>query len=313
MGYFYGLLNKANEVGTGIYNAVNQQGTEAFNKLNDAYEALDNAVDGRLPYGIPESSNQKAPVRKAAEVFGVKLKPPATPVPQSNIPDGQPSDAFVRQGPGGIRESINSPTPVGTSGNADIQIGPIRIVSGIGGGGPVRSYIENIEDKGGIPLLNFNSPMINTAQAYAKSLAGPLGRPFRIMGTDGTRDFYQQTVDAADFYPETGELIFNSMIENKDEYNRLGQSFINKDIGRYVADVDERTNKVYPVDDFDTNQTIPYHASILYKGRDLEGNPKKMSDRAISGASLVHKSLDNLGWTNDRPFGNRYSIGERIQ
>lgn len=313
MGFFNGLLNKANEVGTGIYNVVNQQGTEAFNKLNDAYETLDQAVGGRLPYGVSESSNQKAPVRKAGEVFKVKPKPPATPVPQSNIPDGQPSDAFVKQGPGGIRESKNSPTPVGTSGNTDIQIGPIRIVSGVGGGGPVRSYIENIEDKGGIPMPNFNSPTINTAQGYAKSLAGPLGRPFRVMGTDDTRDFYQQTVDAADFDAGTGKLIFNSEIKNKDEYNRLGQYFTNKDIGRYVANVDERTNKVYPVDDFDTNQTIPYHASILFRGSDLKGNSKSMSDRAISGASLVHKSLDNLGWTNDRPFGNHYSIGERSQ
>ena len=176
-------------------------------------------------------------------------------------------------------------------------------------------YIDEIGDQGAIPVpISGIHPMLRTATGYAKSLAGPLGRPFRVHTPQGTKEFYQDTIDAADYIPGTnstnGKIIFNEFIKNKPEYDRLGGNFMNKDYGRYEAEV-LRNGQVVPDDDYDTNRDVGWHARVALTGKDENGRPKNITDRVISAASAPHRALTDVGWTNLRPFGNDYSIGTK--
>jgi hypothetical protein len=179
----------------------------------------------------------------------------------------------------------------------------------------VGQYIDEISDQGAIPVaISGVHPMLRTATGYAKSLAGPLGKPFRIHTPQGTKDFYQDTIDAGDYTPGTdssnGTIIFNENIKNKPEYDRLGGSFMNKDYGRYRAEV-LRNGDVVPDDDYDTNRSVGWHARVALTGKDENGRSKNITDRVISAASAPHRALTDVGWTNLRPFGNNYSIGTK--
>lgn len=181
----------------------------------------------------------------------------------------------------------------------------------------IGQYIDEIGDQGAIPVpLSGAHPMLRTASGYAKSLAGPLGRPFRIHTPQETKDFYQDTIDAGDYTPGTdssnGTIIFNENIKNKPEYDRLGGSFMNKDYGRYRAEV-LRNGDVVPDDDYDTNRDVGWHTRVALTGKDENGRPKNITDRVISAASAPHRALTDVGWTNLRPFGNDYSIGKKDQ
>ena len=181
----------------------------------------------------------------------------------------------------------------------------------------IGEYVDTIGDQGAIPIpLSGVHPVARTATGYAKSLAGPLGKPFRVLTPEGTKDFYQDTVNAADYIPGTdssnGKVIFNQNIENKEAYDRLGGSVLNKDYGRYTAEV-KRNGDVIPDDDYDTNRDVGWHARIALTGKDEHGNSKNITDRVISAASAPHRLLTDVGWTNLRPFGREVSIGKRSQ
>lgn len=181
----------------------------------------------------------------------------------------------------------------------------------------IGEYIDTIGDQGAISVpISGIHPLARTASGYVKSLAGPLGRPFRLETPKATKDFYQDTIDAADYTPGTdssnGRLVFNQNIQNKEEYDRLGGSIINKDYGRYTAEV-KRNGQVIPDDDYDTNRDVGWHARIALTGKDEHGNSKSITDRIISAASAPHRLLTDVGWTNRRPFGKNVSIGTRDQ
>jgi len=169
----------------------------------------------------------------------------------------------------------------------------------------VVDYVKDIPSMGAIPVPS-PSPTARTALGYIKSTAGPIGMPIRILDNPKSSEFYQKTVDAADFNPETNEVIFNQNIKNKDAYDELGQNFSNKDFGRYVGKVGS-DGTVMVEDDYDTNRSVPWHLKKVFS-IDME-NPVGLTDRAISGASAINRGLDDVGWTNKRPFGKTVKMG----
>lgn len=257
------ILNRVNEIGTGVVDQFNTVGTNVLNKVNDAYVNLDEAVNRVRSTGMPKADSQK----------GTRMAGPAVRYPNQEQEEN-------------IIDTISS-------------------------------YVKSVPDQGLIPVApSAMHPMARTATGYAKSLAGPLGKPFRVLTPQGTKEFYQDTIDAADYTPGTdtsnGSITFNENIANKAEYDRLGGSFMNKDYGRYNAEV-LRNGQVIPDDDYDTNRDVGWHARVALTGRDENGKSKDITDRFISAASMPHRALTNVGWTNLRPFGNEYSIGKKDQ
>ena len=260
------LLNRVNEIGTGVVDRFNTVGTNVLNKVNDAYVNLDEAVNRVRSTGMTNRSG-------AVSQKGTRMAGPAV-----RHPNQEQEKSIIDK---------------------------------------ISSYAKEVPDQGLIPVVpSAMHPMARTATGYAKSLAGPLGKPFRVLTPEGTKEFYQDTIDAADYTPGTdssnGSITFNEHIANKAEYDRLGGSFMNKDYGRYNAEV-LRNGQVIPIDDYDTNRDVGWHARIALTGKDEKGKSKNITDRVISAASAPHRALTDIGWTNLRPFGNEYSIGRKDQ
>ncbi len=174
--------------------------------------------------------------------------------------------------------------------------------------GAVQDYGKEIPQKGFIPILPTGvSREARTGAAYVKSLMGPLGMPLRILDNPGSSEFYQQTIDAADYDPERQVVIFNQDMQDQAAYESLGRDFSNKDFGQYVGQV-MPDGSVIVDDDYDTNRSALWHWNRLSSGRDKEGRDLSPFSRAISGASGLHKKLDQAGWTNPRPFGGPGSV-----
>ena len=169
-------------------------------------------------------------------------------------------------------------------------------------------YLMEIPQKGFIPILPTGvSKDARTGAGYLKSLMGPAGMPLRILDNPGSSEFYQQTIDAADYDPERQVVIFNKDVENQAEYDRLGGDLSNKDFGQYVGQV-QPDGSVIVDDDYDTNRSARWHYNRLMSGKSKEGEPLDPLTRAISAASGLHKKLDDAGWTNPHPFGAPGSV-----
>jgi hypothetical protein len=183
--------------------------------------------------------------------------------------------------------------------------------------GQAVDYVQDIPDKGAIPIpLTEVSKDARTGAGYLKSLAGPVGMPFRILDNPGSSEFYQRTIDAAKYDPVEAErlsgvpgqhLIFNENIDDLGVYDELGRDLSNKDFGRYTARVDGQGNVIVE-DEYDTNRSALWHWNRLSTGKDKEGRDLDPLSRAISGASGLHKKLTDAGWTNPHPFGAPGSV-----
>ena len=169
-------------------------------------------------------------------------------------------------------------------------------------------YAKEVPQKGFIPILpTAISGDARTGAAYVKSLMGPAGMPLRILDNPESSEFYQQTIDVARHDPERQVVVFNKDIADRAEYNRLGGSLRNKDFGQYVASI-QPNGDVIVDDDYDTNRSALWHWNRLSSGQSKEGEPLDPVQRAISGASGLHKKLDQAGWTNPHPFGAPGSV-----
>ena len=169
-------------------------------------------------------------------------------------------------------------------------------------------YVQEIPAKGAYPIpLTELSKDARTGAGYLKSLAGPVGMPFRIMDNPGSSAFYQQAINAADLDDERGVVIFNEDMQNQDEYRRLGRDLSNKDFGQFLGKI-MPNGDVMVDDDYDTNRSARWHYNRLMTGKSKEGDALTPLDRAISGASGLHKKLDQAGWTNPHPFGAPGSV-----
>jgi len=173
----------------------------------------------------------------------------------------------------------------------------------------VMDYVQDIPTKGAIPIPLTNvSPKARTGAAFVKSTLGTAGQPFRIMENPASSEFYQQTIDAADYDPERNVVVFNQDIENQQAYDELGRNFSNKDLGQYLGKVDPETGVVTVNDEFGTNRIPAWHRKRAVTGRDKEGRELGLLSRAISAGSAVHRKLEDAGITNPHPFGAPGSV-----
>ena len=172
----------------------------------------------------------------------------------------------------------------------------------------VPQYLKEIPQKGFIPILpTAVSKDARTGAGYLKSMMGPAGMPLRILDNPGSSDFYQRTINAAKYDPASQTVTFNENIDDLGVYDELGRDLSNKDCGRYVGDV-MPDGSVIVDDDYDTNRSALWHYRRLKSGKDDQGNPLTPLERAISGASGMHKKLEQAGWTNPHPFGAPGSV-----
>jgi len=175
-------------------------------------------------------------------------------------------------------------------------------------GDALSGILTDVSKKGAIPIPLTNViPEARTVAGYGKSLLGPAGMPLRVMDNPGSSQFYQQAINAADYDPERQVVIFNKDIENQAEYDRLGQNLSNKDFGQFVGQI-QPDGSVIVDDDYDTNRSALWHWNRLTTGKDKEGRELHPLNRAISGASGLHKKLEQAGWTNPHPFGAPGSV-----
>jgi hypothetical protein len=173
----------------------------------------------------------------------------------------------------------------------------------------VMDYVQDIPTRGAIPIPLTNiSPKARTGAAFVKSTLGTAGQPFRIMENPASSEFYQQTIDAADYDPERNVVVFNEDIENQQAYDELGRNFSNKDLGQYLGEVDPETGVVTVNDEFGTNRIPAWHRKRAVTGRDKEGRELGLLSRAISAGSAVHRKLEDVGITNPHPFGAPGSV-----
>lgn len=179
-------------------------------------------------------------------------------------------------------------------------------------GDAIVKYVSEVPDQGLIPVPTIH-PNIRTGLGFVKSMAGDRGKAFRLLSNPGSDEFYQKTIDAADYNPGTGTIIFNENIQNKEAYDALGGNLSNKDYGRYSGTVDPNTGEVRVQDDYDTNRDVGWHMHRVFTGENAPGDerPIGITDRVISAASALHKAADNIGKVNKRPFGTNPVIGVR--
>ncbi len=172
----------------------------------------------------------------------------------------------------------------------------------------VMDYVQDIPTKGAIPIPLTNvSPKARTGAAFVKSTLGTAGQPFRIMENPASSEFYQQTIDAADYDPERNVVVFNQDIEDQQAYDELGRDFSNKDFGQFVGQVGP-DGSVIVNDEFGTNRIPAWHRKRAVTGRDKEGRELGLLSRAISAGSAVHRKLEDAGITNPHPFGAPGSV-----
>ena len=172
----------------------------------------------------------------------------------------------------------------------------------------VMDYVQDIPTKGAIPIPLTNiSPKARTGAAFVKSTLGTAGQPFRIMENPASSEFYQQTIDAADYDPERNVVVFNEDIKDQQAYDELGRDFSNKDFGQFVGQVGPG-GSVIVNDEFGTNRIPAWHRKRAVTGRDKEGRELGLLSRAISAGSAVHRKLEDAGITNPHPFGAPGSV-----
>lgn len=234
---------------------LNKQGSAVYGKLNEAYNTLDRAVGGNLPYG-------EKPVPKSA---------------------AKPQQKFA--GPKGNKTFVS-----GRDKYTDFD-----------SNNPVTEYINEIPDKGMIPLPTVN-PTHEALQTAGKYAAGPFGMPFRILRSPGTATQLQKQVDGASvrdgmLYHGLGETNYQ---KTRFPSNIQGAGIVGQFIGNPKLD-----NTVEVTEPYDT-RNMDYHKTQFAKHL---GN-LDLINASESVGNMVFRGLDDIGFANKYPRGKTQVIGE---
>ena len=186
-------------------------------------------------------------------------------------------------------------------------------IKGLPGG-----FIKDTMNRGLIPIPTFNEKGMTIA-TFAKAMAGPLGRPFRIMSNDvvdrARQEMVNRTANAQGLRvdPKTGKL---SM-----DWNRVGKKgsgqytdeltslrggsgkFFNSTFGRWSGY--EKEGKIVTDDVYNFNETVGSYAK---KSRDslMKGN---VGEALYNLASMSGRFAQDIGWLNQRVLGSEVEVG----
>ena len=229
---------------------ANKLGSDLYGGLNTVYNRADEAVGGKLPYGIPEIPVKAKSQRKAGERF------------QSGKETWTGADEKS----------------------------------------PVTEYVNNVPDKGLIPVPTLN-PSHEALASAGKYALGPLGRHFRVLRSPETAARLQEQVEAA--VPVNGKLIYQAgdpgYEDTKFSSNWSGGGVVGQFIG-----LPQLNNEVTIEEPYDTNRDVDWHHSKM-KGH--------LKDRNIGGVvesagNMLFRHLGDIGWANKYPRGKVQTIGE---
>jgi len=165
---------------------------------------------------------------------------------------------------------------------------------------PITSYVNDVPDKGLIPVPTINSTheALVTAGKYA---AGPFGMPFRPLRSPETSQQLQKQIDGASV--RDGMLIHGLGEPNYQETrfpsNLQGAGIVGQFIGNPGLD-----NKVTVSEPYDTRD-IAWHRDKFIENID-NGN---LIDAGESVGNMVFRGLDDLGFANKYPRGTEQQIG----
>jgi len=167
--------------------------------------------------------------------------------------------------------------------------------------GFLRQYIEEIPEKGAIPIFSL-TPTDEAAKTFAKSLAGPFGRQMRVIRSPGTSQQLQEQIDAATV--RDGKLI-HGLGEPGYERTRFpsnieGAGIVGQFVGEPTLD-----NRVQVEEPYDTKPSA-WHRE-RFKENLREGD---LINAAESAGNVVFAGLGESGWTNKYPRGRVQDIGE---
>lgn len=166
---------------------------------------------------------------------------------------------------------------------------------------PITSYINEVPDKGLIPVPTINSTneALLTAGKYA---AGPLGMPFRPLRSPETSQRLQGQIDGASV---RDEMLIHGLGEPNYQETRFpnniqGGGIVGQFIGRPGLD-----NKVTVREPYDTRD-------MAWHGNKFIENIGKgdLINAGESVGNMAFRGLDDVGWANKYPRGTEQEIGE---
>ena len=274
-----GFLKNLTEWGNKIYTPVNKFGSEVYGNLNKAYNSLDRAVHGTLPYGEPVKVNKKK----------------VSPMPTGRMA-GPPTKALLDGKYGNVVPVDNDPRIIQTQREARNTRGSERY-SLADKNSPITKYIDEIPDKGAYPvLLSGLTPETEAVATAIKSRLGPLGKPFRILRSPGTSKQLQRQVEGATIVDDYN-IKFNTNSANweSDKFptNLQGHGVV----GQFYGEVKPDNTVVAKDDAYDTHS--------------LDWHLKQLKDRYRSGdtAGVIESGLMNVPFAALAPWANKYPRG----
>ena len=278
--------------------------------LQRLYGQADKKIFGGALPGGADSPNVGA--SRSLEKRTPKYTPRQKAVKRSKARAAQPAPAApaVTSGRGAGRATFNQPdtrTPLERA-----PIGQVMTLGGVKGfknakgewqaGNPDAAAVQ-AAPQGVIPVPTFGTEGY-AAAGYLKSLAGPLGRPFKILKNQDQIDFEDQTKAVG--RQDDGSVVFNRdtaiAAGMEPEYDELGTDMGNKVLGRYTTKQGVDGSDI-ATDVYDTNRGVRYHAGKIFGGN------SSLGERVSSAIALPHKALDNIGWTNPTPYGAQQIVG----
>lgn len=183
-----------------------------------------------------------------------------------------------------------------------------------------EGFLKETLNRGLIPVPTFGAKSMTLA-TFAKAMAGPLGRPFRIMTNDVVDRARQEMIDKTSkgsglrVDPKTGRL---SMDWNRvatrgsgqytDKFSSLGNNagegkFFNSTFGRWSGY--QKGDKMVTSDIYNFNETIGQYAK---KSKDslMRGD---VGSALYNLASVAGRFAQDVGWMNQRVLGSEVEVG----
>ena len=204
--------------------------------------------------------------------------------------------------------------------NAAVDEKEIAIADSIVNSLPEGSPLQNIMDKGLIPIPSGNASTMRNL-TFVKALLGPLGKPFKIMSNDEVDRMRQLTIDktlekSGLIMGKDGEVKMNWNQEDINKGARGGGAYtddlgpggkaFNSILGRFTASTRNGGNVLYTDDRYNFNKSTAEYLSLA-KEQLLGG---AFGEAAYFAAASMGKFAEDMGWLNQRALGSRIEIGQ---